>query len=78
MPWRRFAASPAGEAMNASSSRAASGCVEASQTPPENVVTIWTAGGSGYLDTRIKNMVELCVAVKPTDSHCCNDSQFSS
>ena len=40
MPWRRLASSAAGERMNSSSARAASGCVDAAQTPPENVVTI--------------------------------------
>ena len=43
MPWRRLAAAAAGEAMKSSSARTASGCVEAAQTPPEKVVTIWSA-----------------------------------
>ena len=47
MPWRRLASVAAGEAMKSSSARAASGWVEAAQTPPEKVVTIWIAAGKG-------------------------------
>ena len=47
MPWRRFVSVAAGEAMNARSARAPTGRRECAPTAPENVVTIWIAGGSG-------------------------------
>ena len=47
MPWRRFVSAAAGDAMNASSARAPTGRRECAPTAPENVVTIWIAGGSG-------------------------------
>ena len=47
IPWRRFASAAAGDAMNASSACAASGCRARAPTAAENVVTIWIAGGSG-------------------------------
>ena len=47
MPWRRFASVAAGDAMNASSARASSGCRARAPTAAEKVVTIWISGGSG-------------------------------
>ena len=40
-------AAVAGEDRKSDSARAASGCVDAAQTPAENVVVIWMAGGNG-------------------------------
>ena len=47
MPWRRFASIAAGDAMNASSARASSGCRARAPTAAEKVVTIWISGGNG-------------------------------
>ena len=47
IPWRRFAAAAAGEAMKSSSARAASGWRVRAPTAAEKVVTIWIDAGSG-------------------------------
>ena len=46
IPCSRLIGVSAGDAMNASSARAASGCADARATPPENVVIIWMSGGN--------------------------------
>ncbi len=47
IPCLCFASAAAGEAMNFNTARAASGCVLLADTPPEKIVMVCTAGGSG-------------------------------